>query len=61
MGRREVFSAREFARGIDRASRIVLLAPAPDGIVVLKTEADGIEDLVAIRAGGLVPEPRHRV
>ena len=37
----EMFPAGKFPCGIDRASAIVLFAPAPDGIEVLSAKADG--------------------
>ena len=52
-GRRESLFARQLARSVDRSPRIVLIPPAPDGIEVLQTEADWIENLVAIRADGV--------
>ncbi len=52
-GRRETLFARQLARGVDRSARIVLIPPAPDGVEVLQTKADRIENLVAVRAHGV--------
>ena len=53
LGRREVFASRKFARGVDFPSRIVLVPPASDGIEVLQTKADGIENFMAIDTNGI--------
>ncbi len=48
-----MLAAGKFARRIDRASGIVLITPAPDGIEVLQAEPDGVEDFVAVGANGV--------
>ena len=53
-GRSEVFSTGKFARGINRPSGIILVAPPPDGVKILQAKADGIKDLVAIGASGIL-------
>ena len=47
-----MFSARKFARGINRPSGIIPDAPSPDGIKIFQAKANRIEDLVAVGANG---------
>src|SRR6476646_11612907 len=42
-GRSKSFSTRKFARSVNRPSRIILVAPPPDGIKILETKADWIK------------------
>ena len=53
MGRRKAFSTGDLAGGVDRATRIVLVAPASDGIEILQAKSNRIEDLVAVGADGI--------
>ena len=52
-GARKTLSARQFARRINRLAIAVPVTPAPDGIEVLQTKPDRVEDLVAIGADGI--------
>ena len=46
LGRRKAFSTGDLAGGVDRATRIVLVAPASDGIEILQAKSNRIEDCV---------------
>ena len=53
LGEAKVFAARKLARGVDRSARIVLIAPAPDGVEVLQPKSDRVENLVAVGANAI--------
>ena len=48
--RGEMLAAGEFACRVDRATGVVLVAPAADGVEILEAEPDRVEDAVAVRA-----------
>ena len=52
-GRREEFPARKFTRSVNQPSGIVSITPAPNRVKILKTEPDGVKNLMAIGTNGI--------